>query len=979
MKSDSPIAIRMIDVSALVSHDFAHIPPFENEYQVYWWKDLPLGHRWSRLRDHAGQTSHTIAPLIWAAIHPTLQFYCDQQQSMSFEQLQQHWRMGRWSSFSHAMDRLAKTTDFAQGHAAEVSLVICTRNRTAALRHCLDSLSGLTVQPGEVLVVDNAPDDDQTGALVARYPGVRYILEKKKGLDHARNAGWRAATAPIVAYTDDDVRLHKNWMGQIVAAFDGPQVQAVTGLVLAETLQTESQINFEKYWSFNRGYQDLYYDGRYFKKHLHKGVPAWDIGAGANMAFRRSALQITGGFDGRLDVGAAGCSGDSEMWYRLMAEGWTIHYTPRAIAYHTHRQGKAAFKRQIYSYLRGAAASLLVQYQRTGHRGNLYHLYRTWPLYYLTSAALRLRHPRSKRYNTLLVEVSGYLSGIRYFYTHRHLEEENTCPALDPDDSEQALVSVVITTYNQAPYLPDAIKSVQDQTYGPVELIVVDDGSTDHTRAILSGYPDVKYVYQANRGLAAARNTGIGCCSGAFVVFLDADDLLYPGAIAKNRQHMLQHPDCAFVSGWHDRVDEEKKLLLTPENVMPEEYHYQALLRGNYIGMHAAVMYRRKIFDFFRFDEQLPACEDYDLYLRVAKRYPIFSHNQKIAAYRIHGHNMSANIDLMRKQVQKVLDKNKPVPGSAVALQSYREGKRNWNAYYGSAIYERLASPDRHPAYRVNSPDVLFILMHTPLRLIKLLLYKIRHTGWRLIRSKSTNMKTKIKQLLGYGTHGHRPRTGKIRMGHLRRTTPFSREFGYDRGGPVDRYYIERFLQQNSGCIQGHVLEIGDNAYTRAFGGGRVAKSDILYVDDTNKEATIIGDLSRADHIASNQFDCIILTQTLHLIYDFQAAIRHCHRLLKPEGVLLLTTPGISQIDYGQWGDSWYWSFTGSAISKLLTGCFDPTQTVVQTHGNVLAATAFLYGMGQQEISTKEKDDYDPHYPVIITGKAIKQEHVAAI
>jgi SAM-dependent methyltransferase len=216
------------------------------------------------------------------------------------------------------------------------------------------------------------------------------------------------------------------------------------------------------------------------------------------------------------------------------------------------------------------------------------------------------------------------------------------------------------------------------------------------------------------------------------------------------------------------------------------------------------------------------------------------------------------------------------------------------------------------------------------------------------------------------------PLPRKVELGDLNRTTPLSKVFGYDRGGPVDRYYIENFLNENSGLIHGRVLEIGDNEYTLKFGRDKVIQSDILHVDEKNKNATFIGDLSNAPQLPDNSFDCIVLTQTLHLIYDHIAALKTCYRILKPGGKLLLTVPGISHIDQGEWMDYWLWAYTSASITKMLKEAFLPEKFVIQTHGNVLAATAFLYGMGATELSRKKLDDHDPHYQLIITAVATK-------
>lgn len=208
--------------------------------------------------------------------------------------------------------------------------------------------------------------------------------------------------------------------------------------------------------------------------------------------------------------------------------------------------------------------------------------------------------------------------------------------------------------------------------------------------------------------------------------------------------------------------------------------------------------------------------------------------------------------------------------------------------------------------------------------------------------------------------------------------TPVSRAFGYDRGRPVDRYYIESFLARQAADIRGRVLEIGDDSYTRQFGGGRVTRSDVLHVAAGNPKATIVADLTSADHIPSDSFDCIVLTQTLQLVYDVRAAVRTLHRILKPGGVCLATAPGISQVDAGAWGDSWYWSFTTTSARRLMEEAFSASSIAVEAHGNVLVACAFLYGLAVEELRTEELDAVDPCYQVLITMRMVKEPGVLA-
>ena len=199
--------------------------------------------------------------------------------------------------------------------------------------------------------------------------------------------------------------------------------------------------------------------------------------------------------------------------------------------------------------------------------------------------------------------------------------------------------------------------------------------------------------------------------------------------------------------------------------------------------------------------------------------------------------------------------------------------------------------------------------------------------------------------------------------------------WGSERGQPIDRYYIERFLAAQAQDIQGRVLEIGDNKYTLKFGQDQVVQSDVLHVAENRPQVTIIGDLTQADHISANTFDCIILTQTFQVIYDVPAAIETVYRILKPGGVVLITTAGISKIsryDMDRWG--YFWSFTTCSIRRLFEAVFPAANIEVGAYGNVLASIAFLHGLAREELRQKDLDYVDPDYELLITVRAMKPE-----
>lgn len=217
------------------------------------------------------------------------------------------------------------------------------------------------------------------------------------------------------------------------------------------------------------------------------------------------------------------------------------------------------------------------------------------------------------------------------------------------------------------------------------------------------------------------------------------------------------------------------------------------------------------------------------------------------------------------------------------------------------------------------------------------------------------------------------PPAGVVRFGSFRRLTPISPIFALDRGFPIERYYIEKFLDRHSADIRGRCLELGDDFYTRKFGGDRVTQPDVLNVVEA-PGATIIADLTCADHIPSDSFDCIIFTQALQMIYDMTAALNHLHRILKPGGVLLLTSHGISKIGRRLGRDDWgeYWHITSQSAERLMQETFPGADIDVGTYGNVMTAMCALHGLASEELRSDELDYLDPDFEVIVTVRAVK-------
>lgn len=223
-------------------------------------------------------------------------------------------------------------------------------------------------------------------------------------------------------------------------------------------------------------------------------------------------------------------------------------------------------------------------------------------------------------------------------------------------------------------------------------------------------------------------------------------------------------------------------------------------------------------------------------------------------------------------------------------------------------------------------------------------------------------------------TYKHHFPFGTLKLGDLSDVKPVNSGWGFERGQPIDRYYIENFLANQCDDIYGRVLAIGDDYYTQKFGHrDRITKSDVLHVED-NPNATIVADLTDAEQIPSNTFDSFLLVQTLQLIYEVRLALKTTYRIMKPGGVVLATFPGITPLKDEEWNGCWYWNFTVLSAQRLFEEVFPKDNIQVDTYGNALAATAFLQGLSVQDLPPGKLDFSDPGFPVTITVRAVKPE-----
>jgi glycosyltransferase involved in cell wall biosynthesis len=284
---------------------------------------------------------------------------------------------------------------------------------------------------------------------------------------------------------------------------------------------------------------------------------------------------------------------------------------------------------------------------------------------------------------------------------------------------EGGRVGVVIPCYNQARFLGEAIQSVLCQDYTDLEIVIVDDGSSDGTKEVASGYAEVdrrvRHVRQENRGLAAARNRGLAEVGGEYVVFLDSDDRLIPGALEVGVRELEAHPGCAFVSGLCRKITADGSVVPGWEQFRVRDDPYLELLRSCPVYV-PAVMYRRCVFDAVGdFDTSYRAAEDYDLYYRILERFPVCCHDTLVAEIRRHDANMTRDRALMLKYNMAALrSQRKRVKGNPRYKAAYKAGERLWRDWHGAPVVNQVRTHLREGRLRRGLKGMLVLLRYYP-------------------------------------------------------------------------------------------------------------------------------------------------------------------------------------------------------------------------------------------------------------------------
>jgi glycosyltransferase involved in cell wall biosynthesis/SAM-dependent methyltransferase len=540
------------------------------------------------------------------------------------------------------------------------------------------------------------------------------------------------------------------------------------------------------------------------------------------------------------------------------------------------------------------------------------------------------------------------------------------------------LVSTIIIFLNAERYIEEAIESVFAQSYRNWELLLVDDGSTDRSSAIARRYarehPErVRYLEHEghrNRGMSASRNLGIQNARGDLIAFLDADDVWLPHKLERQVGLMQAHPEVGMVYGrsqwwysWTGNPEEQDKDYVHQLGVPSETpQRPPALLSAFFFRQSATlpnptnIMLRRQSLEQVGgFEEQFGGMyEDQALISKIVLAAPVLPVDECWDRYRQHS-------------------------ASCVAEASSAGKEHAARLYFMTWLARYLSTRGiGNPRIRWELQKQIWAQKYPALLPIRARAGALAHQARRFpVRLAGRVLPVPVRRWILNRLRGpaYTPSTGTVHFGDLRRLRPISEVWGYDRGEPVDRHYIEGFLSEHAADIKGRVLEVADNSYTRRFGGERVTTSDVLHAEADNPEATIVADLTRGEGIPSHAFDCVVLTQTLQFIYDVPAALRTVHRILKPGGVALVTVPGISQIsryDMDNWGH--FWSFTSLSARLLVEEAFPGATVEIKTYGNVLTTAAFLYGLASGELRQAELDHHDRDYEMIIAVRVRKAE-----
>jgi peptidoglycan/xylan/chitin deacetylase (PgdA/CDA1 family)/SAM-dependent methyltransferase len=492
-------------------------------------------------------------------------------------------------------------------------------------------------------------------------------------------------------------------------------------------------------------------------------------------------------------------------------------------------------------------------------------------------------------------------------------------------------IAAIITCHELGRTLLAALESVERQTRPAAEIVIVDDGSRDiYTRQLLARLErkGTRVAQAGGGGASGARNLGAELTAADYLVWLDGDDILEPGYFKAAGARLDGDAHLDFVS-CAMRAFEGASYVWKPASPT----FVEAISTGGV--PHASTMLRRRVWEAVGgYDESLRSFELLDFWASIIEAgYLGAILDEPLLNYRVRSGSG------YRRSIQP---------------ETHLARLRHFYAKHQAAV-------ERHGLDLIQGKEAF-------------LLEQRRYA--RTLESRKASLEEELARLrLGIAdavaaleSHG----ASRLYWGDLRRVQPLSLYWGWDRGKPVDRHYIDGFLDAHRTDVRGRVLEVRDPVYTQRFGGDAVTASDVIDIDSGNGMATVIADLRRANAIASATYDCIILTQTLQLIDDIPAVLAECARILRPGGVLLATVPSVIRVDDEGGLDGDFWRLTEASARKLFADVFPVDAFDVTAYGNVMTCAAFLYGISVEEMAPADLDYADPTFPLVIAIRAVK-------
>lgn len=548
------------------------------------------------------------------------------------------------------------------------------------------------------------------------------------------------------------------------------------------------------------------------------------------------------------------------------------------------------------------------------------------------------------------------------------------------------LVSVIIIFLNAEKFIQEAIESVLAQTYSNWELLLVDDGSTDGSSAIAlecaQHYPRrahyLEHEGHRNRGMSASRNLGIRQAKGEYIAFLDADDVWLPHKLEQQVAILSAQPEAALVYGptqwwysWTGRPEDGRRDFVhdpgVPLNtlVKPPSLLTEFLRNGGVSPCTCSVLIRRNVIERVGgFEDRFRGLyEDQAFFAKVCLAAPVFVASECWARYRQHP---DSNCSIAQQTGQEYTTRLTFLNWLTAYLSTQRvKSLQAWLALYKALL------PYHYPTLHRLAGRIYQVGRRGGRLLAVIKRLKNVRTAKRYLYDKIRNRSMRELSL---------PLIRHLRCLQFRRLRPLGN--GRQRGTPIVRYYWAHFLKRHQLDICGQALEIGMTATIRHYGGQRLTQADAMDLAAHSPEITVVADLTRADPVPSDTYDCFVNQFTMHLIYDIEAALYHSIRVLKPGGVLLVNFPCVDYyfptgLDMGTGAPLFvYWWFTPIQVENLLRqlALADKDYTL-DISGNLFARMAYQMNMPAEELTRTELEHVDHGHPLLISARVVKPEN----